>query len=173
MTPASPCPPHLPLTSFHSFGQPSHLCFSCHHVLLFYCLPESFSFFQSLKSSTFVNIVLKKTLCNLTCNFEKLSSNLSTERDLLVPETLGSTKEYGRRGGDEKSGLKWLLVGSNWKTYTRMSSLWVLCAELSTVGEFSVRNDAYRYEETHVYNQDTMLLWSQWVLGGPLQFHHI
>lgn len=57
--------------------------------------------------------MLNKALCNLTCNFEDPSSNLLTERDLLVPEMLGSTKEYGRRGGDENPGLNRLLDVSN------------------------------------------------------------
>lgn len=59
MTSTSLCPPYLSLTSFHSFSWPSHLHFSFHHVQLYFSPSEVLSFPQSLKSSTFVNIMLK------------------------------------------------------------------------------------------------------------------
>lgn len=59
MTSTSLCPPYLSLTSLHSFSWPSHLHFSFHHVQLYFSPSEFLSFPQCLKSSMFVNIMLK------------------------------------------------------------------------------------------------------------------
>lgn len=109
----------------------------------------------------------KKPLCNLTCNFEKLSSNLLIERDLLVPETLGSTKEYAKRGGDEKPGLNSLLVGSNWKTHQEVFSLSPLSRTQHGRGVFCMKWCIPIWRNTYVQPRHNALVVSLGVRCPP------
>lgn len=52
---------------------------------------------------------------------------------------LGSTKEYAKRGRDEKPGLNWLLIGSNWKTHQEVFSLSPLSRTRHSRGVFCMK----------------------------------